>query len=160
MGFRSIPRGKPTQDHGWSITTTPAQVDDPESARNSAIITDSQRLLRKIEHCTLRRDWLDIISQTNITWAHCPEHSGVVSNEKTDKLAARANPLKNIIWTNKTCRSSKQLIQESTKKKPFSEAPTTPASVNHISSEEVEAKPSYAIEHELRTTNTLLILHH
>lgn len=84
-----------TQGSNWLMT---------QRVKQTTIIMESQNLLRKIEHCTLRREWLDIMSKMQIqkiTWIYCSGHSNIVDSEKANQLAA--THWETSVWTNKTC---------------------------------------------------------
>lgn len=72
-----------TQVLNWLMT---------QNVQWNTIITDSQSPLRKAEHSTLRKEWLDIVYKMQNHMGH----SGIVGNEKEDQLAAKINPLGNI----------------------------------------------------------------
>ena len=61
--------------------------------RKAIIVTDSMSTLQKIEKGLLYADWVTLISRSHlqsITWLFCPGHSGVLGNERADKLAGDA----------------------------------------------------------------------
>ena len=61
--------------------------------RKAIIVTDSMSTLQKIKKGLLYADWVTLISRSHlqsITWLFCPGHSGVLGNERADKLAGDA----------------------------------------------------------------------
>ena len=65
-----------------------------ESAfRRAVIVTDSMSTLQKIRKKLLYSDWVSHINASNLqalTWIFCPGHSGVLGNERADRLAGTA----------------------------------------------------------------------
>lgn len=109
--------------NGW----LPRKCNEPWSSRTI------KSLIRKIEHCTIRSKWLNIISKMqirNITWVYCPGHSGIVGSKKADKLTPRASPLGTSNWTNKTYQSFKQQTEESESHAHTKDVRSTPVSTN------------------------------
>ena len=64
------------------LTTQPATA--------SVILSDSQSMLRKIEKCMIRTEWVTLNNTQSITWIYCPGHAGVRGNERADVLAGKA----------------------------------------------------------------------
>lgn len=65
------------------------------NADHVIVATDSQSLLRKLEAGWSPPEWWELARK--VTWIYCPGHSGIVINEKADRLAGEGSSATNRI---------------------------------------------------------------